>query len=91
MTALKAAAERLLHTWRRSLQARVAVTTLVISGLVAVLLGVVLLNQIRDGLLEAKTRAALVQLDFGLQHAADQFGAGPSQTDVRTTAAIITA
>src|SRR5437763_1279301 len=50
-----------------------------------------LLNQIRDGLLQAKTRAALVQLDFGLQHAADQFSAGPRQTDVRTTAAIITA
>ena len=34
------------HAWRSSLQARVAVTTLVISGLVAVLLGFVLLNQI---------------------------------------------
>jgi two-component system sensor histidine kinase MtrB len=50
---LKAAAARLLHAWRRSLQARVVITTLVLSGLVAVLLGVVLLNQIRDGLLEA--------------------------------------
>ena len=90
MTVLKGMAARLLHTWRRSLQARVVITTLVLSALVSVLLGVVLLNQIRDGLLEAKTRAALVQLDFGLQHAADQFGAGPSQADVRTTAAIIT-
>ena len=90
MTVLKAAMARMLHTWRRSLQARVVITTLVLSALVSVLLGVVLLNQIRDGLLEAKTRAALVQLDFGLQHASDQFGAGPRQTDVRTTAAIIT-
>ena len=90
MTRLKAVTMRLLHAWRASLQARVAVTTLVVSGLVAVLLGVVLLNQIRDGLLEAKTRAALVQLDFGLEHAAEQFGAVTQQTDVRTTAAVIT-
>ena len=91
MTRLNAAAARLLHAWRRSLQARVVITTLVLSGLVAVLLGIVLLNQIRDGLLEAKTRAAMVQLDFGLQHAADQFSAAPRQADVRTTAAIIIA
>jgi len=77
-----------VHTWRASLQVRVAVTTLVISGLVTVLLGVVLLNQIRDGLLQAKTKAATVQLDFGLQHAADQFNAidQPSQASVRGTA-----
>ncbi len=64
-----------LHRWRGSLQLRVASTTLVLSALAGVLLGVVLLHQIRDGLLDAKTRASLAQLDFGLQHAASQFDA----------------
>jgi two-component system, OmpR family, sensor histidine kinase MtrB len=61
------------HRWRGSLQLRVAATTLVLSLLVSVLVGVVLLRQIRDGLLDAKVRSALAQLDFGLQHAADQY------------------
>jgi two-component system sensor histidine kinase MtrB len=57
------------------LQLRVAATTLVLSALVTILLGVVLLHQIRNGLLDAKTRASLSQLDFGLQHTADQLDA----------------
>jgi two-component system sensor histidine kinase MtrB len=61
------------HRWRASLQLRVAATTLVLSLLVSVLVGVVLLRQIRDGLLDAKVRSSLAQLDFGLQHAADQY------------------
>ncbi|HEX4654558.1 MAG TPA: MtrAB system histidine kinase MtrB [Mycobacteriales bacterium] len=61
------------HRWRGSLQLRVAATTLVLSLLVSVLVGVVLMRQIRDGLLNAKVRSSLVQLDFGLQHAADQY------------------
>src|SRR5206468_5371823 len=78
----------LIGRWRASLQARVVVTTLVLSGLVAVLLGVLLLNQIRSGLLDAKTRSALTQLDFGLQHADDQFSAidRPDAASVRGTA-----
>src|SRR5438270_654482 len=65
----------LVHRWRGSLQIRVAATTLVLSAIVSLLLGVVLLQQIRQGLINGKTRAALAQLDFGLQHAADQFNA----------------
>ena len=65
----------LAHKWRASLHVRVAATTLVVSGLVVLLLGFVLLEQIRSGLLQAKTRAALSQLDVGLQHASDQFSA----------------
>src|SRR3954454_16239170 len=63
------------HRWRGSLQIRVAATTLVLSATVSLLLGVVLLQQIRNGLVDGKTRAAIAQLDFGLQHAADQFNA----------------
>ena len=61
------------HRWRASLQLRVAATTLVVSGVVTAFLGVILLHQIRDGLLDAKVRSSLAQLDFGLQHAADQY------------------
>ena len=61
------------HRWRASLQLRVAATTLVVSGVVTALLGLILLHQIRDGLLDAKVRSALSQLDFGLQHSADQY------------------
>jgi two-component system sensor histidine kinase MtrB len=70
LRALLAAA---LHRWRASLQLRVAATTLLLSLIVSVLVGVVLLHQVRDGLLDAKVRSSLTQLDFGLQHAADQY------------------
>jgi two-component system sensor histidine kinase MtrB len=70
-----AIASRLMHRWRGSLQTRVAVTTLLISGFVVVLLGVLLLHQIRSGILDAKQRSSLAQLDFGLQRASDQLSA----------------
>jgi two-component system sensor histidine kinase MtrB len=77
-----------LHRWRGSLQLRVAATTLVLSALVTALLGLVLLHQIRDGLLSAKTKAALGQLDVGLQHASAQFDAtdATKPAEVRSTA-----
>jgi two-component system sensor histidine kinase MtrB len=80
-----------LHRWRGSLQLRVVATTLVLSATVTVLLGLVLLHQIRDGLLDAKLRAALTQLDFGLQHASSQFDASdrPDATSVRSVARTI--
>jgi two-component system sensor histidine kinase MtrB len=68
-----------LHRWRGSLQLRVVATTLVLSAFVTALLGLVLLQQIRDGLLDAKVRAGLAQLDFGLQHASSQFEASDRQ------------
>src|SRR4051812_45809170 len=72
---LRSFASWIVHHWRGSLQIRVAATTLVLSAIVSALLGVVLLQQIRNGLVEGKTRAAIAQLNFGLQHAADQFAA----------------
>jgi two-component system sensor histidine kinase MtrB len=61
--------------WRRSLQVRVVVMTLALSGAVVLLLGVVLLRQVAHGLLDAKTGSALGELDFGLAKAASQFDA----------------
>jgi two-component system, OmpR family, sensor histidine kinase MtrB len=89
--ALRGFASAVVHRWRGSLQIRVAATTLVLSAIVSALLGVVLLQQIRNGLVDGKTRAALAQLDLGLQHAADQFDAveRPDPATLRSTASTI--
>jgi two-component system sensor histidine kinase MtrB len=72
------------HTgWRRSIRVRVATTTLVVSGLVVALLGVFLMQQITNALLEAKERAALLQLDDGVGVAQGRLATGP--TDQETT------
>jgi two-component system sensor histidine kinase MtrB len=52
--------------WRRSIQIRVVATTLLISALVVAVLGVFLMQQITTALLDAKEKAALLQLDEGL-------------------------
>jgi two-component system, OmpR family, sensor histidine kinase MtrB len=89
--ALRGFAGWLVHRWRGSLQIRIAATTLVLSAIVSALLGVVLLQQIRNGLVDGKTRAAIAQLNFGLQHAADQFAAvaRPDPVTVSNTARTI--
>ncbi|AOW94427.1 two-component sensor histidine kinase [Rhodococcus sp. WMMA185] len=53
----------LAHTWRRSLQLRVVVSTLTLSLIVIVVLGVVLTSQITDRLLETKINAAIEEMD----------------------------
>jgi two-component system sensor histidine kinase MtrB len=52
--------------WRRSIQIRVVATTLLISAIVVAVLGVFLMQQITTALLDAKWKAALLQLDEGL-------------------------
>ena len=58
--------------WRRSLQTRVVVTTLVVSGVVVLLLATLLLDQIGRGLVAAKTRSALSEAQAGLLQAQGQ-------------------
>ncbi|MDN3355549.1 MtrAB system histidine kinase MtrB [Actinomadura sp. DC4] len=70
-------------SWRRSIRVRVVTTTLVISGVVVAVLGVFLMQQITNALLEAKERAALLQLDDGVGVAQGRLAAGP--TDQETT------
>jgi two-component system sensor histidine kinase MtrB len=65
---LRRPARRFVAHWRRSLQTRVVASTLVISATVVVLLGVVLMQQVTNGLLQAKTRAALVESANGLAY-----------------------
>lgn len=59
----RSVSSRLAHTWRRSLQLRVVVSTLTLSLIVMLVLGVVLISQITDRLLEAKIDAATEEMD----------------------------
>ena len=52
--------------WRRSLQARVVVSTLVVSSLVVALFASLLLDSVGRGLVEAKTRVSLAEARSGV-------------------------
>jgi two-component system sensor histidine kinase MtrB len=77
---VRAIASVLRHRWRRSLQTRVIATTLLLSGIVTLLIGVTILHQVRSGLLDSATRSALGQLSSGVQRAQTQFAAQPRST-----------
>ncbi|MEO7261462.1 MAG: MtrAB system histidine kinase MtrB [Jatrophihabitantaceae bacterium] len=64
---------RLLTTWRRSLQLRVAATTTIVTGLIVLLIGVFLVDQIGKGVLKAKRAASISQASLGLEAASAQF------------------
>ncbi len=51
--------------WRRSIQARVVVSTLVLSAVVVTLVGWVLMRQVTDGLVASKTNAAVAEATRG--------------------------
>ena len=50
-----------LRAWRRSVSLRVVVTTLTLSLLVVGFVGVLLVNSITTGLLDAKERSSIVE------------------------------
>ncbi|WP_051943661.1 MtrAB system histidine kinase MtrB [Streptacidiphilus rugosus] len=56
---------RAVRLYRRSIQLRVVAMTLVLSLGVVLLLGVVVMNQVRNGLLQAKLQSATTQADSG--------------------------
>jgi len=58
---------RLLALYRRSIQLRVVATTLVLSFVVVLVLGVVVVAQVRNGLLDTKKHAAQGQARGGFQ------------------------
>jgi two-component system sensor histidine kinase MtrB len=68
-------------SWRRSIRVRVVTTTLVVSGVVVAVLGVFLMQQITNALLEAKERAALLQLDDGVGVAQGRLATGPTDRE----------
>jgi two-component system sensor histidine kinase MtrB len=72
--------------WRRSIQARVVISTVVLSTILTLLAGWILLRQVTDGLLESKEQASISQARSGAVAAqskldsadiADLFDIGP--------------
>ncbi|MFI9465601.1 MtrAB system histidine kinase MtrB [Streptomyces xiamenensis] len=60
-----------LRLWRRNIQLRVVATTLLMSVAVVLVLGIVVMGQVRNGLLEAKRQTAISQADGGFAVAED--------------------
>jgi two-component system sensor histidine kinase MtrB len=58
--------ERVCDSWRRSLQLRVGATTLVVTGVVVLVIGVFLVDKVSGGVLRAKRDAAIDQAKIGL-------------------------
>ncbi|MFJ6656221.1 MtrAB system histidine kinase MtrB [Streptomyces sp. NPDC091377] len=68
-----------MRLWRRNIQLKVVVTTLLMSLGVVLLLGFVVIGQVRNGLLEAKVRASQSQATGG-------FAVAKQRADEATTA-----
>jgi two-component system, OmpR family, sensor histidine kinase MtrB len=66
---LRAIARGVVHTWQHSLQLRVGATTVIVAGVVVVLIGVFLVDQVAGGILHAKRQAAIQQVMIGGQTA----------------------
>ncbi|WP_062206138.1 MtrAB system histidine kinase MtrB [Streptomyces sp. NBRC 109706] len=60
-----------MRLWRRNIQLRVVASTLLLSLAVVLVLGVVVVGQVRNGLLEAKRQTAQSQADGGFAVAED--------------------
>ncbi|MFF4161364.1 MtrAB system histidine kinase MtrB [Streptomyces sp. NPDC001678] len=60
-----------MRLWRRNIQLRVVATTLLMSLGVVLLLGVVVIGQVRNGLLDAKKHASQSQAEGGFKAARD--------------------
>jgi two-component system sensor histidine kinase MtrB len=84
---------RLGTTWRKSLQFRVAVTTIVVTGSIVLLIGLFLIDQISNGVLKAKRSVAVAQASAGLDPAQRHFsGVAPGDlTGVRNAVEQLTA
>ncbi|MFF8278284.1 MtrAB system histidine kinase MtrB [Streptomyces lateritius] len=67
-----------VRLWRRNIQLRVVAGTLLMSLGVVLLLGLVVIGQVRNGLLDAKERAAQSQAAGGFSAAQDRAATTPS-------------
>ncbi len=63
---LTGAGRRVYDTWRRSLQLRVGLTTVVVTGGVVLVIGLFLIDKVSGGVLNAKRTAAINQARIGL-------------------------
>jgi two-component system sensor histidine kinase MtrB len=71
----------LVRRWRQSLELRIVATTLVASAIVVALLGLVVLDQVKRGLLDAKTHAAIAETTGGVRSAEQQFQSSDGAPD----------
>jgi two-component system sensor histidine kinase MtrB len=71
--------------WRRNIQLRVVATTLLMSLCVVLLLGFVVIGQVRNGLLDAKVRASQSQADGGFRAAKDKADAASTDSGGQST------
>jgi two-component system sensor histidine kinase MtrB len=55
----------MIRSWQRSLQLRVAATTLVITGIAVLVIGIFIVDQVSSGILKAKRDAAISQARVG--------------------------
>jgi two-component system sensor histidine kinase MtrB len=69
------------RAWRHSLQLRIGVTTVLVTGVLVLIIGIFLVNQITAGILHAKRSAAILQANSG-QLTASQLLADVSPTDI---------
>ena len=76
---------RAVTIWRRSIQARVVISTLVLSALVVLLVGWVLMRQITDGLVAGKTESSVAEATRGAVDAQRRLSAA-SGTDLDSSA-----
>ncbi|MEV5612895.1 MtrAB system histidine kinase MtrB [Streptomyces sp. NPDC052225] len=74
-----------MRLWRRNIQLKVVVTTLLMSLGVVLLLGIVVIGSVRNGLLDAKVKASQSQAEGGFRAAKDK--ADAQAAEVRAGAA----
>ena len=82
--ALTAPFRGLAGSWRRSVQARVVLTTVALSALVVLLLGMTLLRQISDGLVDSRVRSALDEAARSTAEVQTELSAATGDLDVDT-------
>jgi len=74
--------ERIGDSWRRSLLLRVGATTVAVTGLIVVVIGIFLVDKVTGGILEAKRVAAIDQVKAGLPGATSKLlDADPNFSD----------
>jgi two-component system, OmpR family, sensor histidine kinase MtrB len=70
------------YRWLRSIQARVVISTVVLSALVISLAGWMLARQVMDGLVDNKREESISQAQSGVHFAQEQLGAQPLSGEI---------
>ena len=74
---------RVTRRWRRSIQVRVVSSTLVVSAIVVALLGFVVLQQVKQGLIQAKLKSSAAEEQLGVSNARTLLSSDAGSLDVQ--------